>query len=386
MKIYLEKAKEKYPFLLNLQICENCGNNFNLTYGQIKSYYRRLDKNEKIHYCCSRSCSASLQLKTYINPFSRQEVIEKIRNKRKNDIDKNGKNSYQRAIKKGLETKRKDIDENGLNGCQRIIIKNRKKCKELYNVENCFSSKNPELNGQATKERRYGNRYYTNHKQAIETNKKNHNGKHNFACDDPKLNGRATRKEKYGNEYWSNRLQAEKTTFDRYGKKYYTETEEFKRYMINPEVQKQRQQKEYETKKRNKTLSNYRSKPEKRCFAKIKDKFLKAEHTYRDNKRYPYKCDMYIPELDLFIECHFGWRHGREPFNCNTEEHIKLLNKWILKTKNLTLTENVRKSYKNAIYQWTELDPLKLKTFQDNHLNYKIFYTEKEFNEWFDSL
>ena len=386
MKIYLEKAKQKYPFLLNEHICEKCGNKFILTYCQIKSYCKRLDKKEQIHFCCSRSCSSSLQSKIHENPFSRPEIIEKIRNKRKNDIDENGNNSYKRAIIKGLETKRNDIDENGLNGCQRILIKNHKKCKELYDVENPFASKDPELNGQATKERKYNNRYYNNHEQAMETNKRNHGGKHNWACDDPKLNGRATRQKEYGDPYWSNREKAEQTTFIRHGKEYYIDTEEFKNYMKRPEVQKQKQQREYETKKRNGTLINYRSKPEKHCFTKVKEKFHLSEHTYRDNKRYPFKCDIYIPEKDLFIECHFGWKHGGEPFDFHNVKHVELLNKWKLKSKDISLSEKVRKSYQNAIYQWIDLDVRKLKTFINNKLNYKIFYTEKEFNKWFSSL
>lgn len=386
MKTYLEKAKDKYSFLLEEQICENCGNKFNLTYGQIKSYYKRLDKKEIIHFCCSRSCFSSLQSKLYGNPFSKPEIIEKIKNKRKNDIDENGKNSYQKAIDKGLKTKRNDIDENGLDGCQRILIKNRKKCKELYGTENCFASDDPELNGQATKERKYNNRYYNNREQAMETNKRNHGGKHNWASNNPEWNGQATKEREHGDPHWSNRQKAEETTFIRHGKKYYLETEEFKNYMKQPEVQKQKQQREYETKLRNGTLSNYRSKPEIRCYELLKTKFQDTKHTYRDNEQYPFKSDMYIPSLDLFIECHFGWKHGGEPFDKNNARHIELLDRWQLKTKDLTLTEKARESYRNAIYQWTDLDIRKLKTFRDNNLNYKIFYTEKEFNNWFNLL
>jgi len=38
------------------------------------------------------------------------------------------------------------------------------------------------------------------------------------------------------------------------------------------------------------------------------------------------------------------------------------------------------------IYTWTDLDVRKLETFKKNNLNYKIFYTEKEFNKWFQNL
>ena len=141
----------------------------------------------------------------------------------------------------------------------------------------------------------------------------------------------------------------------------------------------------YET---NKLRGNYgnRSKSEKRCFAKVKEKFQNAEHSYYDEKRYPFNCDIYIPNLDLFIECHFGEFHYKEPFDKNNLKHIERLN--ILKENEQRLLKEGNKNtrYTGMIRTWTITDPLKLKTFQDNHLNYKIFYTEKEFNEWFDSL
>jgi len=378
----LEKIKLNYPKLLEEQTCEICGKHFYLTKSQLKNYFNKLIKNKQIHYYCSRICCSKLQNKLLGNPFSRQDIKDKIKIKRLNDLDENGNNSYKRAAIKGLETKRNDIDKDGLNGCQRILKKNRIKCKELYNVENCFSSKDPKLNGRSTKKERYGDENYTNRKQAMKTNKKNHGGKHNWASNDPKLNGRKTRKEKYGDEYWSNRQQAKETTFIKYGKEYYTETEEFKRIKFEKLLQSQK--KEYETKKKNKTFNI--SNLEQKCYNLLKIKYPNTIHTYRDDKRYPFNCDFYIPELDLFIECHFGWRHGKEPFDDINEHHIKIINNWKKKAEEININGKKKKSYLNAIYQWTKLDPKKLKTFQDNHLNYKIFYTEKDFNNWFDSL
>lgn len=49
-------------------------------------------------------------------------------------------------------------------------------------------------------------------------------------------------------------------------------------------------------------------------------------------------------------------------------------------------TDKNTKFYNKAIKVWTYYDPLKLKTFKDNKLNYKIFYTEKEFDDWINSI
>lgn len=158
--------------------------------------------------------------------------------------------------------------------------------------------------------------------------------------------------------------------------------EKISKKLRSPEVQRQI----VETKKKNGTLGNNRSKAEIRCFNLLKTKFSDAEHSYFDKERYPFNCDMYVPSLDLFIECHFGEFHYKEPFDCNNVEHLKRL-------ENLKLNEQIKISsgqittkYTPMIKTWTISDPLKLKTFQDNHLNYKIFYTEKQFNKWFNSL
>lgn len=129
-----------------------------------------------------------------------------------------------------------------------------------------------------------------------------------------------------------------------------------------------------DTKRKNNSF--HTSKPENKGYLKLLTKFADAIHHYTD-PRYPFECDFYIPSQDLFIELNFHWTHGDEPFNKDNFKHLNVLQKW--KDKN-------SKFYKNAIYCWTDLDVRKLETFKKNNLNYKIFYTEKEFNEWFKTI
>lgn len=174
----------------------------------------------------------------------------------------------------------------------------------------------------------------------------------------------------------------EKTCFKKYGVKNYFETQEFKNKYKNEEYVKAIVIKRYNSQIKNNSFNN-RSKTEIRCYEKLKTICPDALHSYKKDLRYPFNCDMYIPSKDLFIECHFYWTHGpyinncHKPFNPNNKIHRNIIAKW--KNKNT-------KNYDNAIKVWTERDPLKLKTFKDNNLNYKIFYTEKEFNDWFNKL
>ena len=170
------------------------------------------------------------------------------------------------------------------------------------------------------------------------------------------------------------------TTYKKYGKYHYSQTQEYKDKMA---LQKDEiQLKSYRTKKKNKSFGD-KSKKEMESYLKLLTKFPDAIHHYYDEKRYPYECDMYIPSQDLFIECHYFWKHGdyksncHEPFDKNNKKHIDQLQKW--KNKNT-------KGYNHAIYVWTINDPEKLNCMKKNNLNYKIFYTSEQFNEWFNTL
>ena len=129
-----------------------------------------------------------------------------------------------------------------------------------------------------------------------------------------------------------------------------------------------------------------RSKMEIKCFELLKTKFPDAKHTYYDKEHYPFLCDAYIPNKDLFIEFHFSVYHHYHPFNENCIGDLSELSKINAIITNPYYSDKQKEFYKDVLNVWTNKDPLKLKTFIDNKLNYKIFYTEKEFNEWFDNL
>ena len=102
-------------------------------------------------------------------------------------------------------------------------------------------------------------------------------------------------------------------------------------------------------------------------------KFDKVERQYR-TKEYPFKCDFYIPELDLYIEYQGYWSHGDKPYK-GTPEDLKIIETWQSKG-----TEK----YLAAIKTWTIFDPLKRGYAKTNHLNWIEFFTIEEFKTWFE--
>ena len=55
---------------------------------------------------------------------------------------------------------------------------------------------------------------------------------------------------------------------------------------------------------------------------------IKFEPQYYDDLRYPYFCDFYLPDFDMFIEINAYWTHGPHLFNKDNSDDIKLLNYW----------------------------------------------------------
>lgn len=192
-----------------------------------------------------------------------------------------------------------------------------------------------------------------------------------------------TNKKRYGTEnyalsqQWKERhdeiLNKHKAAIkEHYGSEFYSQSQEFKdnHHLI--------ERKKYNTKKKNNSF--HTSKEEDKAYNLLLTKFLKDDiiRQYR-SKLYPFACDFYIKSLDLYIEYNGTWTHGYYnstflgSFNKDNPEHIKILNIW--KSKNTDF-------YRTAIYVWTILDPLKVKTAKENKLNYKVFWNLEEVEAW----
>lgn len=342
--IYLEQAKEKYPELFEKQFCRICGKEFYYNKRQIVKKFHNLNKNKKICIGCCKQHNTKIQLLNDGNPFANKDVQKKIEKIKENKYGHKNYSNWKQAEQTNLKR----------YGCKCVL--GNKEIRE--NIKN-------------TNILRYNKEWYS---QTEEWDKKR----------------RKTNLQRYGKENYVNAEQARQTCFKHYGKYNYAQTQEYKDLWKDAEFVAKVEHKKYNTRKKNGTFSS-RSKAEKRCFAKIKEIFPNAEHTYKDKERYPFQCDMYIPELDLFIECHFGWAHGdfdsgqHCPFDSTNKEHLARIEFCKKKMEELRFDKYKKNGYKEQIKVWSIDDPKKLETFKNNKLNYKIFYYEDEFNDWFEN-
>lgn len=220
-----------------------------------------------------------------------------------------------------------------------------------------------------------------------------------------------TKLRKYGDKNYNNREKANKTCNEKYGVSHYMLVpefiEKFKKTNINRYgVPYPMQSKEIKEKLKNVMLDKYgidnsmklektvtkihdsklkngtssSSRDEEKINELLNIKFSIVKRQYRSEK-YPFDCDFYIPDLDLYIEYQGFWSHGpqecHEPFDENNKKHLEILKLW--KTKNSI-------QYDKAIYVWTVRDPLKRKIVQENSLNWIEFFTMREFYDWYNKI
>lgn len=118
--------------------------------------------------------------------------------------------------------------------------------------------------------------------------------------------------------------------------------------------------KRYITRKKHNTFNT--SKIENELIEYLSKNNIKYIHQYV-SEIYPYNCDFYLPDYDLYIEIQGNWTHGTHPFDVNNIDDINKLE--ILKEKSKTSA-----FYKIAINVWTVRDVKKREIARNNNLNY----------------
>lgn len=253
-------------------------------------------------------------------------------------------------------------------GSKEVQNKSKKTLIKKYGVDNSFKAKEIQEKLEKTNLERYGVEHCLASPEIKKKVQKTNLKKYGFVSplSSKQVRDKAKKKwlEKYGVE---NPLSAKeirnklkRTNLEKYG---------FENPMQNPDVAK----KGWETKRKNGTLNT--SKPEDRVYDKLKITYPNIIRECATDPRYPFSCDFYISEKDLFIECNFSWTHGKkpfkEPFDKNKTAHLKLLNEWQEKSNN-------HPYFKSAINTWTVRDPLKRETAKKNKLNYIEIFYEKD--------
>lgn len=130
-----------------------------------------------------------------------------------------------------------------------------------------------------------------------------------------------------------------------------------------------------------KSLKQGTSKPEEDLYKILKGKYILTKHHYR-NIEYPYNCDFYIPEKNLYIEYQGSQYHHGHPFNPNNQDDIK---------EKISLERHASSFARKNQYQcmlavWTKSDPEKRKTAHENGLNFKEIWNLKNIDKELEDI
>lgn len=279
--------------------------------------------------------------------------------------------------------------ENSLNGLKKLhgvtkdgklkisqetLEKRKQTCLKKYGGPGPACSKEVRQKMQETTLKNYGVKHALQNKKlkqkAEKTTLKRFNVKNASQADEIKQKKIETTLKHYGVE---NPFQAEvvkkkieKTTLKRYGTK-------------NPMQNKDVIAKGYKTKKINGTMNT--SSEEEEIYILLQQKFKNIERQYRSEK-YPFRCDFYIHEIDLYIEYQGNWTHGKEPYDASNKKHIEKLKEFQSKA----LKKDSPNQYESVIKVWTVRDPLKRETAKKNNLNWLEFFNMDQFLNWFSNI
>jgi len=376
--------------------------------------------------CNNKECVNKKIKQNYLKKYGVEHPLQllEFQEKRiKTCREKYGVDSVMQSDMIKEKTKKTSLEKYGVespNQAESVKDKKKKNNLEKYGVEFTLQLKEIRERGREVSLERYG---VENPSQAeeikqkkIDTCRKNYGVDYHWQAKEVKEKIKQTCLEKYGCEAAfqnskvkekikqtnlikygvENAFQAEaakekfkKTLLDRYGVEHPSQIEEVKNkkietcrknYNVDSPLQSSIIQKRiYKTKKINNSFSSSRAEK------KLKEYFLKIDSSlifqYKDEKRYPFNCDFYLPKYDLFIEYQGCWTHGREIFNENNPNHLKKLEKWKNKSQEINFKNEKKTFYNSAVYIWTENDPLKRKIAKENNLNFLEIFSFKDEND-----
>lgn len=219
-----------------------------------------------------------------------------------------------------------------------------------YGVKSPFSLSSVRQKIYDTCLRRYGIPHFNNIDQISKTMSDKYGYSFNFQNPGVLEKSSKTRIDLYGDPHYNNAEKYKATMQDRYGVD----------CAINiPGVL----QKIYASKKKNHTFNT--SNIEKSFEKYLESKNIKFQTQYKSDL-YPFSCDFYIEELDLYIEIQASWTHGEHPYDPEVDESV--LKIWGEKSKK-------SKFYANAIDVWTIRDVKKRQIAKQNNLRYLEIFT-----------
>lgn len=131
------------------------------------------------------------------------------------------------------------------------------------------------------------------------------------------------------------------------------------------------------------TYDATKSKSEQYFEGKLKEFDIDFIAQFKDEK-YPYYCDFFLPKYDCYIELNIYWLHRKHWFNSKNTNDLKTIEE--IKNKVESSSGETSKFYKRCIEVWTEVDLEKREVARKNNLNYKVFWTQEEIEEFFENF
>lgn len=155
------------------------------------------------------------------------------------------------------------------------------------------------------------------------------------------------------------------TNQERYGVAYFTQLPEHRLEQSHRMSDPVHQRRILSAKRENGTLAT--SAPEDALYELLVEYVSQHGMTvvrqYRDEKRYPFAVDFYIPERDLFIELNGSWSHGGHWYEADREMDQRTVQTWLKKGKK-------SKYYRVALETWIKRDVRKREAARKAQLNY----------------
>ena len=354
---YLFVVKRIFNHIEELPVCQNCG--------------------KKLYNINGKWCNTTCQLTDpkFIKWRNENIDLESQIQKWKENFYKKSENERKQIFNKGIQTK---IEKYGDNFGKVINEKIKQTCLERYGEDNVFKVDKIKEKSKQTKLEKYNDSNFNNRIKCAETCQHKYGTSNFMLTNEFKEKSKQTKLERYGNAYFTNIEKAKQTCLKKYGVDNWGKTQESINITHTKEVNLKREL----TKKKNGTLNS--SKIEDKSYELLKEKYPDVIRQYR-SEFYPFNCDFYIPNLDLYIECQYGQFHHGRPY-LGTEQDLSDIEILKENAKRIHQEKNVSISrYDVEIETWSIRDVKKRNIAKENKLNYIEFWNIKELQEWLNN-
>jgi len=316
------------------------------TFQQRIYHFLNDDKELLLGICpvCGRRCQFQNTVKGYCRFCSMRciNISDETREKIKETcLERYGVENYNNR-KKSKET---CLERYGVeNPSQSEEIKGKKKetCLDHYGAESYSQTDEYREKFKETCLERYGEEHPLQNKEIHEKQKQ-------------------TCLKKYGVEYSLQsdevRAKSKESCLEKYGVDRYSKTNEYRQKYKDVEWVKVINERSYQTKKKNNSFSTSKIEDQLKEYFDLNGVNYISQYK---SDLYPFSCDFYFPDKDLYVEIQGSWTHGTHPFT-GSEEDMETVEKWRSKGT---------KYYDNAVMVWSVRDVKKREVAKKNKLNW----------------